>query len=231
MPRPGRTRPGPASKGCPAAGRRVAAPLRRPGPLRARRRRSATGPDRAEPSRPHRVGRAAAPAGASRHDRGSRHRACRRIRRPSRRAGDRTCAVRRRVRRHGSTRGRRVRAARPISPRAVRPSADGATHLGEQRVLLRARKLEGRLAPGDDLVSEPEQHVVMQSAGEAQRQVHVRRSNQPLMGRTKIAQFPVDDRDPRAPRPARVARGRPVRRPMRSGWRASGARCRLHRGR
>ena len=75
--------------------------------------------------------------------------------------------------------------------------ADGATHLGEQRVLLRARKLEGHLAPGDDLVSEPEQHVVVQPPGEAQCQLHVRRSDQPLMGRTEVAQFSVDDRDPR----------------------------------
>ncbi len=74
--------------------------------------------------------------------------------------------------------------------------ADGATHLGEQRVLLRARKLEGHLAPGDDLVSEPEQHVVVQPAGEAQGQLHLRRSDQPLMGRTEIVQLPVDDRDP-----------------------------------
>ena len=75
--------------------------------------------------------------------------------------------------------------------------ADGATHLGEQRVLLRARKLEGHLAPGHDLVPEPEQHVVVQPAGEPQGQLHLRRPDQPLVGRTKVAQLPVDDRDPR----------------------------------
>ena len=83
-PRPGRTRRGRASRGCPAAGPRGTAPRRRPGPRRRRRRRSGTGPDPAGPSRSRRDGRAAAPAGASRHDRGSRPRACRRTRRPSR---------------------------------------------------------------------------------------------------------------------------------------------------
>ena len=121
--------------------------------------------------------------------------------------------------------------ARSILPARRQAFADCATHLREQRMLVRATEIEGHLAPGDDLISVPEQHVVVQPAREPQRQLQLGRLDRPLMGSTKIAQLPVNSRDPlgliRAAKTGRL----PVRRSTRSGERVGDEPRRPHRRR
>ena len=219
-PRPGRTRRGPASTGCAAAPRPAAARRRTPDRGRGRRRRCTTGPARAAPS-PPRTGwscirarrsisacspkRVVQPADVERDHPGDPegvHASCVvDFREPRQRAiGER-------------------RAPRP-SRRARQALPDGAAHLREQRMLLRAREVPGTLRPrprprrGTGRACSTAGPGRAAAPGRPRARSTIHRWAARRLSRSRSTTRPT------APRRDRAVRRRPGRRPRRSAARA-----------